>query len=238
MKAVQRMEVRRVANVSRENSTVTKDEDMMPPPSFIPNPNRTQGNHSSVFHAPQNGDFGAMDEFDSGGVGDDADIADGDTGDDNAKGGVDSISRDPLFYPQSSQIVPPPVTSIRERPTQIQRSKTPLFFPLSQLSQQDEQTIRESGLGIENMNREELEAMLEGDGEEVEFDIAKDMDSRSGFSNEGGDSGGSLDLFEDEFGPTQDGDKDGRKVSGFWLFFPISHESKTDFQVFQPLFED
>ena len=232
MKAVQRTEVPGTTSVSRENSTVMKDEHMMPPPSFIPNPSRSQGSHSLVFHASQNGDFGAMDDLYSGGVGGEPGIIDGNTGDDNTKGGDNSIfshSREPLFYPQSSQIVPPPVSSARERPTQTQRSKTPLFFPMSQLSQQDEQVIRESGLGIEYMNREELEAMLEGDGEEVEFDIAKDMELGPGFSNKGRDGGDSLDLFEDEFGPTQDGDKDSRKVSWFWLFLRVLPLYKMDF---------
>jgi len=39
----------------------------------------------------------------------------------------------------------------------------------SQMSEADEQVLRETGLGIEDMNAEELEMMLEGDGEEVEF---------------------------------------------------------------------
>jgi cell cycle checkpoint control protein RAD9A len=241
MKAVQRTEVPGAMSASRENSTAIKDEHMMPPPSFIPNPSRSQGSHSLVFHTSQNGDFGAMDDLDSGGGGDEPGIIDRNTGDDNTKGGDNSFfshSRDPLFYPQSSQIVPPPVPLAHERSPQTQRSKTPLFFPLSQLSQQDEQVIRESGLGIEHMNREELEAMLEGDGEEVEFDIPKDMETGPGFSIEGGDGGESLDLFEDEFGPTQDGDKDSRKVSWFWLFLRVLPLCKTDFQAFQPLFED
>lgn len=157
-----------------------------------------------------------MDDFYSGGAGGEAGTVDGNAGGVNRKGGENSTFShpgDPLFYPQSSQIVPPPVALTCERLTQTQRAKTPLFFPLSQLSQQNEQAIRESGLGVEHMNREELEAMLEGDGEEVEFDITKDMDSGAGFSNEGGKGRESLDLFEDEFGPTQDGDRDGRKVS-------------------------
>lgn len=174
-----------------------------------------------------------MDQFDSGGVGDEAGAID-----DNTKGGENSHSGDPLFYPQSSQIAPPPVPLTGERPTQTRRAKTPLFLPLSQLSQQDKQAVKESGLGVEYMNQEELEAMLEGDGEEVEFNIAKDVESEVGFSNEGGDGGESLDLFDDEFGPTQDGDNDGRKVSWFWLFLRLLRVSKTDFQAFQPLFED
>ncbi|KAG9316562.1 Rad9-domain-containing protein [Chiua virens] len=201
MKAVQRTELPAVRSLTRENSTVVKDEHMMPPPTFIPDANRTQRSPSLPFHASQSEDFGAMDEFYSGPVGDEAGVVDENTGIGN------SFSRlgDPLFYPQSSQIIPPPGPLTHEHPTQTQRAKTPLFLP-SQLSQRDEQVIRESGLGVERMNREELEAMLEGDGEEVEFDFAKDMETDDG--------GESLDLFEDEFGPTQERDKDDRKIEG------------------------
>ncbi|KAJ7132795.1 Rad9-domain-containing protein [Mycena crocata] len=53
------------------------------------------------------------------------------------------------------------------------RNREPLFLPMSsQLSAADEQIIRDTGLGIEDMNAEELEMMLEGDGEEVAFDTA------------------------------------------------------------------
>lgn len=45
--------------------------------------------------------------------------------------------------------------------------KEPLFLPSSQLSQVDEEAIRQSGLGIENMDKEEFLAMLEDEGEEV-----------------------------------------------------------------------
>lgn len=50
--------------------------------------------------------------------------------------------------------------------------REPLFLPSSQLSQLPpaaEAAIIESGLGIEHMTAEELEDMLEGDAEEVEF---------------------------------------------------------------------
>lgn len=51
-------------------------------------------------------------------------------------------------------------------------AREPLFLPSSQLSQLPaaaEAAIIESGLGIEHMSAEELEDMLEGDAEEVEF---------------------------------------------------------------------
>lgn len=44
-------------------------------------------------------------------------------------------------------------------------SHEPLFLPGTQLSQ----AIRDSGLGIEDMNADELAAMLDDEGEEVEF---------------------------------------------------------------------
>ena len=50
-------------------------------------------------------------------------------------------------------------------------SQDPLFLPGSQLSVADEEAIRDSGLGIESMGADELEALLEGDGEEVAFDF-------------------------------------------------------------------
>ncbi|OAX43299.1 hypothetical protein K503DRAFT_789596 [Rhizopogon vinicolor AM-OR11-026] len=106
------------------------------------------------------------------------------------------------------------------------RDRTPLFYPLSQLSQADEAVIRASGLGIENMNKAELEAMLEGEGEEVMFDfvgspnLTKVEDEDSAMFS--ADDPESFELVEDtstEFGPTQD-DVGGRK------------------KAFQPLFED
>jgi cell cycle checkpoint control protein RAD9A len=70
-------------------------------------------------------------------------------------------------------------------------------------------------LGIEDMNQYELEAMLEGEGEEVDFEFAASQNM------EGGDSAmlsvddpESFELVEDigtELGPTQD-NVGGRKV--------------------------
>ncbi|KAG5647049.1 hypothetical protein DXG03_001419 [Asterophora parasitica] len=51
------------------------------------------------------------------------------------------------------------------------RGKEPLFLPSSQASVHEE-VLRSTGLGIENMDADELEAMLEGDAEEVTFDFA------------------------------------------------------------------
>ncbi|KAK7057232.1 Rad9-domain-containing protein [Favolaschia claudopus] len=50
------------------------------------------------------------------------------------------------------------------------RPKEPLFLPMSsQMSAVDEQVLRDTGLGLEDMNAEELHMMLDGEGEEVDF---------------------------------------------------------------------
>lgn len=55
-------------------------------------------------------------------------------------------------------------------------AQEPLFLPQSQLSfMGNADTLRESGLGIENMDEEELAAMLEDDGEEVNAGIGSQM---------------------------------------------------------------
>jgi cell cycle checkpoint control protein RAD9A len=75
----------------------------------------------------------------------------------------------------------PPPNSIPFRPlsqtpvfsqiSNMNNGRDPLFLPGSQLSVADEEAIRDSGLGIESMGADELEALLEGDGEEVAFDF-------------------------------------------------------------------
>ncbi|KAK7686260.1 hypothetical protein QCA50_010480 [Cerrena zonata] len=107
---------------------------------------------------------------------------------------------------------PPPTP--RRRASQI-----PLFLPgsqLSQLSKADEEAIINSGLGIEDMDMDEFQAMMEGDGEEVELNsdeenAVKDKDVRMRES--------SLDIFEAE---TQ---------------LPPTQES-TGSKIFKPLFDD
>ncbi|KAF9241540.1 Rad9-domain-containing protein [Melanogaster broomeanus] len=170
-------------------SSTTQNDERSMPPPSFI-PNRSQPNRSFVFRESQNEDLGGMDMASVVGEGD--------------------VNMGDLDL---------------EQPRQTQRAKTPLFFPLSQLSQADEQAIRESGLGVEYMDRDELVAMLEGDGEEVEFEIrtqvkgeiSEECPAMAGKGEE--DGGDSLELFEDEFGPTQEGAMDGRKA-------------------FQPLFED
>jgi cell cycle checkpoint control protein RAD9A len=50
-----------------------------------------------------------------------------------------------------------------------ERKNEPLFLPSSQMSAADEEILRSTGLGIENMDAQELADMLEGEGEEVDF---------------------------------------------------------------------
>ncbi|KAG6896798.1 hypothetical protein C0992_005948 [Termitomyces sp. T32_za158] len=55
---------------------------------------------------------------------------------------------------------------------QLQLPQEPLFLPSSsQLSSADEEILRATGLGIENMDAKELAELLDGEGEEVTFDF-------------------------------------------------------------------
>ncbi|KIJ18756.1 hypothetical protein PAXINDRAFT_161563 [Paxillus involutus ATCC 200175] len=223
MRAVQRMEVPAtgtgVGIGCRETPTTSSNARSMPPPSFVPN--RTQAGRSVSSQESQNADFGGMADLDMFSAGDKGGLGDANMADLGLRAGENPLSshpRAPLFYPESSQVDPPADPWSDQQSRQTQGAKLPLFFPLSQLSQADEQAIRESGLGVEYMTQEELEAMLEGDGEEVEFEAIEVHAGGASESEEGGGSE-SLELFEDEFGPTQEKTMDGRKA-------------------FQPLFED
>ncbi|KAJ7725867.1 Rad9-domain-containing protein [Mycena maculata] len=130
---------------------------------------------------------------------------------------------------RTAESMPPPPVPRRSYPSQHQledmpdaqmtpvpsRKREPLFLPMSsQLSAADEQIIRDTGLGIEDMNAEELEMMLEGDGEEVAFDMSQRSAKR-----EETDTRQMVDPADDmEFAATQSSDD----------------QSKG----FQPLFED
>ncbi|KAJ8587447.1 hypothetical protein M405DRAFT_863720 [Rhizopogon salebrosus TDB-379] len=206
MKAVQRTDAHTpdVASTSRAQS----DTRSMPPPSYVPqHTTDSSRDQNSPVPAPSMNNNPPSWNFLSN----------------PASGGV-NVDPEPLFYADSSQLLSGGPSPEMGRATA--RDRTPLFYPLSQLSQTDEEVIRASGLGIENMDRDELEAMLEGEGEEVDFDFGA---SQNLIKVEDGDSAmlsaddpESLELVEDssiEFGPTQD-DVGGRK------------------KAFQPLFED
>jgi cell cycle checkpoint control protein RAD9A len=104
----------------------------------------------------------------------------------------------------------------------VSNGRDPLFLPGSQLSAADEEAIRGSGLGIESMGADELEALLEGDGEEVAFDFGSqramsqvtsgDFDGAIGgdeddpMDEEGPGNGDGFDVIEEmELEPTQEG---------------------------------
>lgn len=137
-------------------------------------------------------------------------------------GSANPFSQPPLAESTYREMHPPPVPARawnkvgkQEPPSDFEE---PLFLPCSQLSRQEIDVLRSTGLGIENMNEQELNDMLEGEGEEVDFSQPSqrytDLGNRMDIDQLGGDQD-SLDLV-DEFGATQ------------------SSQSKG----FQPLFED
>ncbi|KIJ61309.1 hypothetical protein HYDPIDRAFT_42715 [Hydnomerulius pinastri MD-312] len=223
MKAVQRIDAS-VSNSGSGNSRAQSDAHSMPPPTFIPK--RAQANAKPQSHADRPfasqganfAAFGDLGDVDMGGGGGDVPGVGGSVDGDTVVGDSGpSQPPEPLFYPYSSQVVPPqtqpePHLQLTQRPP-----STPLFFPPSQASQ----AVMESGLGVEYMNREELEALLEGEGEEVEVvgvRVKREDDGDAGLGGVGEEEE-SLELFEDEFGPSQENSMSGRKA-------------------FQPLFED
>ncbi|KAK1233647.1 hypothetical protein PQX77_003191 [Marasmius sp. AFHP31] len=124
---------------------------------------------------------------------------------------------------KASSAVPPPLDSTAVRvdvdnhflidgqPSQPPPQE-PLFLPSSsQLTIMDENALRESGLGIENMSVDEFNAMMDDDGDEEIGPAHADAEAES------------LDLIEDDPGiaPTQGGSSP-------------NNQSKT----FHPLFED
>ena len=203
MKAVQRTDARTPDAAS--TSKTQSDARSMPPPSFVPQ--RTPGSSQNLpaptpsMNNPHPPSWNLLSNPISGGV---------------------TVEPDPLFYAESSQLLSDEPSPEVGRATA--RNKTPLFYPLSQLSQAAEEVIRASGLGIENMDKDELDAMLEGDGEEVNFDFSASqglMKVDDGDSAMLSDDPESLELVDDsstEFGPTQD-DLGGRKKVGLAILW-------------------
>lgn len=76
--------------------------------------------------------------------------------------------------PSHRNITMPPPSFVPLAASQSQNlPREPLFWPSSsQLSVADEAVLRETGLGIEDMDADELADMLEGEGEEVAFDFS------------------------------------------------------------------
>ncbi|KAI0078686.1 hypothetical protein K474DRAFT_1641090 [Panus rudis PR-1116 ss-1] len=119
------------------------------------------------------------------------------------------IKQEPLFYPgsQASQQQQLYDSGLFSQPAQDR--EMPLFLPssqaLSQLSKADEEAIIQSGLGIEYMNMDEFNAMLDGEGEEVGFNAREDTGMREQ----------SLEYADGtQIGPTQD-----RRDTGFKPLF-------------------
>lgn len=164
------------------------------PPSFVPvpGPSNVSQQHCSLddFH-PVPADLGRVGDtyFDVNME------ADGPSPDIDYSGSGKKPA-EPLFYPGS------PTTPRPSHPNRARQSYT-----LSQLPRVREQTARELSPGGEYTTEEGLNAILEGE------------EAGLGVLTQGVEGRSSLELFEDEFGPTQEGDCEGRKT-------------------FQPLFED
>lgn len=163
------------------------------PPSFVPVPGPSNVSQQHRF----------LDDFhpvpaDLGRVGDtDFDVnmeADRPSPDIDYPGGKKPA--EPLFYPGSP--TPP-------RPTHPNRARR--SYTLSQLPRAREQTAQELSPGGEYRTEEGPNAILEGE------------EAGLGVLTQGVEGRSSLELFEDEFGPTQEGDCQGRKVSATIHFF-------------------
>ncbi|KAI9064018.1 hypothetical protein FKP32DRAFT_1591428 [Trametes sanguinea] len=127
--------------------------------------------------------------------------------------------------------------------------KEPLFLPASQLSQlppEAEAAIIASGLGIEHMTAQELEDMLEGDAEEVEF-VSQRSHLPGSIKEEGPESPESPDQAQEEDREWQmdeeieDYGDVGRQQDSFELIDDVEMEptqNEGGTKVFRPLFED
>ncbi|KAI0676048.1 Rad9-domain-containing protein [Trametes maxima] len=120
--------------------------------------------------------------------------------------------------------------------------RVPLFLPGSQLSQLPraaEAAIIESGLGIENMTAEELENMLEGDAEEVEFATQTDGHRPNNAEDVGEEPEKEWPMSEGEAGFQEGGY--GQNTDSFELLEDVEMEPTQNdggAKVFRPLFED
>ena len=105
-------------------------------------------------------------------------------------------------------VPPKPLKQSQSPPLNHNRSPEaePLFLPCSQLSQAEIQVLRSTGLGIEEMNADELAEMLEGEGEEVDFPPSQKFPS---FWDQKYPSPDSMDLV-DELGATQSSEEHSR----------------------------
>ncbi|KAH6914390.1 Rad9-domain-containing protein [Coprinopsis sp. MPI-PUGE-AT-0042] len=98
----------------------------------------------------------------------------------------------PVPFKRMQYISPPPAGQDAEEP----QEEEPLFLPSSsQLSQSEVNFLRSGGLGDEEMDADDLAAMLEGEGEEVAFDFASQPPPQS--------QDAAMDADNDEFVGTQ-----------------------------------
>ena len=96
----------------------------------------------------------------------------------------------------------------------------PLFLA-SQLSSVDVDKIKESGLGIEAMNAEEFAAMLDAEGEEVNFDPSPDSVPCGNGIDEGSATG---QVLEDDDLEYMDSDEDSTGMGPTQLDTGSSHD--------------
>ncbi|KAF7964661.1 hypothetical protein HWV62_36787 [Athelia sp. TMB] len=159
-----------------------------------------------------------------------------------------SSSSSNRLRPSMNDSMPPPPSIPFRAPSQFQNSQSvddvsnwkqperePLFLPSSQLSVAEEDLMRDSGLLVEGMDSAEaLMAMLEDEGEEVDFrpsqaarpsateDLGLDGDGDLYGEDSGAFGGDSLDVIEDiEMEATQD--VSSARASSF-LPFPFRFE--------------
>lgn len=110
--------------------------------------------------------------------------------------GPGSFRSTPVPFHQSS--LPPISKKVQEQ--------EPLFLPSSQLSVAENNFLKEAGLG-DIGTVEELNALLEGDGEEISFSLSQGQKASTAETEDGmrvDDTPESLELVEEmDFGPTQ-----------------------------------
>ncbi|KAI6002707.1 Rad9-domain-containing protein [Pisolithus albus] len=105
---------------------------------------------------------------------------------------------EPLFYPSTSQPAPPPEPG---PPCEARRNQ-PQDNPLPPLLSAEKRVVWPLGFGAESVE-EGPRVILEGGGNEVDSAVSAVTEGED--RRVGSDGRDSLELFEDEFGPTQEG---------------------------------
>jgi cell cycle checkpoint control protein RAD9A len=139
---------------------------------------------------------------------------------------IDRVALPPHSFSRSPSVAG---SMMPPRP-ELNVSCEPLFLPgSSQLSVAHEEAIRSSGLGVEDMNADELTEMMDGEGEEVAFDFSSqrppDQVHQPSYGDTIGETGHSdsfdLQIDERDFAPTQA--MDSSRVS--WVLVASSPQS-------------